>query len=150
MDVEEIRREVEDAGRRHYAAAMAGDAEACAELLAEELVYTHSNGLTDYGKAAYLHDHVASGNYVAMGMTVDHSVDRIVVLRDDVAMVKGKQISNTTGGEGRFKMEGQEAGSLDIWVKREGRWQLLAHHMTLVRSPDAWRKAFEASHPPTP
>jgi Domain of unknown function (DUF4440) len=144
MDVEQIRREVEEAGQRHYAAAHSGDVEALAPLLGEELVYSHSNGLADYN-SGYLDDHVATRNYLPMGMHTDHSVDRLVVLRDDVVMVRGKQISNTTGGQ--FKMQDQEACSLDVWVKRDGRWQLVAHHMTLVRSPESWRKAFEAVYP---
>jgi uncharacterized protein (TIGR02246 family) len=143
MGIEEIRKEVEDAGRRHYAAANAGDAEALADLLGDELVYSHSDGHSD-DKATYLGDYVANGHYAKMGMQVDHSVDRFVLLRDDVAMVRGKQISNTPGGNGRFKMDDQEACSLDIWVKRDGRWQLVAHHMTLVRSAEAWRKMFDA------
>lgn len=143
MDAEQIRREVEDAGRRHYAAANSGDAEALAPLLGEELVYSHSDGHSDT-KAEYLANSVANENYVKMGMHVDHSVERLVVLRDDVVMVRGKQISNTTGGDGRFKMTDQEAASLDVWVKREGGWQLVAHHMTLVRTHEAWQNAVNA------
>jgi uncharacterized protein (TIGR02246 family) len=143
MDVEQIRKEVEEAGQRHYAAAYAGDAEALAPLLGDELVYSHSDGHADYG-TGYLDTYVATGHYKAMEMTGTHRVDRLVVLRDDVAMVRGRQITSTSGKDGRFKMEDQEACSLDVWVKRDGRWQLVAHHMTLVRSPDAWLKAFEA------
>jgi uncharacterized protein (TIGR02246 family) len=143
MDLEQIRREVEEAGRRHYAAAYSGDAEALAPLLGEELVYSHSDGHYE-GKAAYIENFVANGRYVEMELTGTHSVERLVVLGDGVVMVRGKQVTNTSGKDGRFKFEDQEACSLDVWVKRDGRWQLIAHHMTLVRSPDAYRRAFAA------
>jgi hypothetical protein len=144
MEVEEIRKAVEEAGRRHYAAASAGDTEALSELLADELIYSHSNGVNT-PKAEYL-QMVADGHYVTMGMTVDHSVESLVVLSDDVVVVRGKQISNTTGAEGRFKMDDTQASSLDVWVNRDGRWQLVGHHMTLVLDGAAWGRAFAASH----
>jgi hypothetical protein len=145
MDVEAIRREVEDTGKRHLRASMAGDAEALDPLLAEELIYTHSNGFTDATKADYL-AFVRSGAYVAQEMKVEHSVDRFIAVSDDLAIVRGKQITNTTGTGGRSKWEDVEAASLDIWIRRDGRWQLIAHQSTLVLDVDAYRKAFAASH----
>jgi ketosteroid isomerase-like protein len=139
MDAEVIRREVEDAGRQHYAAACAGDTAELDRLLAAELVYSHSDGSTD-DKVAYL-DRVIAGNYRTM--TVEHSVEYLIPLSDELAVVRGKQISNTTGETG-VKMENVEASSLDVWVNRDGRWQLVGHHMTLVLTGDAWRRAFEA------
>jgi hypothetical protein len=144
MNVDEIRKEVEDAGQRHLAAATAGDVESLEPLLAEELIYTHSNGFTDADKAAYL-AFIAGGTYVRSGMTVDHSVLRIVALSDDLAIIKGKQITNNTGLAGA-KWTDVEATSLDTWIRRDGRWQLLAHQSTLVLDSDAYRKAFAASH----
>jgi hypothetical protein len=144
MNVEEIRNEVEDAGRQHLEAAMSGDADRLEPLLAEELIYTHSNGFTDVDKAAYL-GFIRSGNYVQQGMSVDHSVQRIIVLNDDLAIIKGKQITNTTGATGTTWKD-VEATSLDTWIRRDGRWQLIAHQSTLVLDPDAYRKAFAASH----
>src|SRR5258708_24262162 len=96
MDVEQIRKQIEDAGKRHLAAAMAGDTETLDQLLADELLYTHSNGFTDADKAAYL-AFIKAGGYGTQGMHVEHSVERIIVLSDDVAIVKGKQITNTVG-----------------------------------------------------
>jgi hypothetical protein len=42
-------------------------------------------------------------------------------------------------------MVNTEAASLDVWCHRDGRWQLLAHHMTLRLGPDAWHRAFLAA-----
>jgi uncharacterized protein (TIGR02246 family) len=147
MDVEQIRLEIEDAGRRHLAASTSGDAEALDQLLAEELFYTHSNGKTDASKADYIGNFVANRHYVATGMSVEHSVERIIVLNDDLAIIKGKQITNTVGEIGA-KWEDVEATSTDTWVRRDGRWQLIAHQSTLVLEGDNYRKAFVAGHPP--
>jgi hypothetical protein len=144
MNVEEIRKEVEDAGKRHLAAATAGDLEALEPLLAEELIYTHSNGFTDADKSAYL-GFIASGTYVRSGMTVDHSVVRIIALSEDLAVIKGKQVTNQAGAAGMTWTD-VEATSLDTWIRRDGRWQLLAHQSTLVLETDAYRRAFAASH----
>jgi uncharacterized protein (TIGR02246 family) len=146
MNAGRIRKEVEEAGKRHIAAATAGDAEALDQLLAEELLYTHSNGFTDASKADYL-AFINSGTYVDQGMSVDHSVARIVVVNDDLAIIKGKQITNTTGATGT-KWEDVEATSTDTWIRRDGRWQLIAHQSSLVLDGDNYRKAFVAGHPP--
>jgi len=144
MDVEKIRKEVEDAGKQHLAAAMTGDVATLDSLLADELIYTHSNGFTDADKASYL-AFIASGNYGTQGMSVDHSVARIVALDEDLAIIKGKQITNTSGANG-LKWNSVEATSLDTWIRRDGRWQLIAHQSTLVLDGEAYRKAFAASH----
>jgi hypothetical protein len=65
-------------------------------------------------------------------------------LGDDLAIARGKQISNTTGEGGGMTMKDVEASSLDVWVNRDGRWQLVGHHTTLVVTGENWRKAFEA------
>jgi hypothetical protein len=140
MDVEAIRKDVEDAGRQHYAAASAVDTAALDELLADDLVYSHLDGSTE-DKAAYL-DRVTAGTYRTM--TVDHEVEYLIPLSDDLAIVRGKQISNTTGEGGGLKMKDVEASSLDVWVNRDDRWQLVGHHVTLVVTGEDWRKAFEA------
>jgi hypothetical protein len=147
MDTETIRNEIEDAGKRHLEAAMSGDVEALEPLLAEELFYTHSNGFTDADKAAYL-SFIAGGTYVRAAMTVDHSVERIIVLSDDLAIIKGKQITNTGNGSGVTgkNWDDVEATSLDTWIRRDGRWQLLAHQSTLVLDREAYGRAFAASH----
>jgi len=145
MDREQVRKEIEDAGRRHLAAAMAGDTEALDQLLADELLYTHSNGFTDADRASYL-AFIEAGGYGTQGMSVEHSVERIIVLSDDVVIVKGKQVTNTVGEIGA-KWEDVEATSTDTWVRRDDRWQLAGHQSTLVLDGDNYRKAFVAGHP---
>ena len=139
IEIEEVRRAVEAAGRQHYAAAIAGDAAAIDELFCDEAIYSHSEGRAE-DKSSYM-DRVATGRY--RGLEIDHSVEHIWLLGDDVAVVRGRQISS--GGVGNVEMENTEAASLDVWCHRDGRWQLLAHHMTLRLGPDAWHRAFLAA-----
>jgi ketosteroid isomerase-like protein len=126
MSVEDVRKAVEAAGKQHYAAASACDTTAIDELLCDDVVYSHSNALRD-DKSGYL-DKVASGLYRTL--EIDHSVDHVWDL-GDVAVVAGTQISSGAVGSGT--MDRTESKSLDVWCRRDGRWQLLAHHMTLVR-----------------
>jgi ketosteroid isomerase-like protein len=141
MIAETIHQEIEDAGRRHYAAASAGDSGTLDQLLAEDLVYTHSDGLTE-DKTAYL-ARVAAGAYRTMN--VENSVEYLISLSDDLAVARCNQVANGTFDAGT-KMENVEACSLDVWARRDGRWQLVGHHTTLVMIAGNWRKAFEAGH----
>jgi len=126
MDVDDIREAVEGAGRRHLAAAMAADTQTLADLIADDVLYSHADGVAE-GKDAYL-ARVAAGLYLTIAM--EHSADHIRVLSDDVAVVRGTTISNTTPGSA-FKMENLRASVLDVWARRDGRWQLVEHHVTL-------------------
>jgi hypothetical protein len=139
--IDEVRAEVEAAGQRHYDAASAGDTATIDELFCDEAAYSHSNGVNtpkdEYKKM------VAEGNYRTL--KINHSVEGIFLVADDVAVVRGKQISS--GKIGGVEMKETRAASLDVWCHRDGRWQLLAHHMTLVvDAPGEWAKAFEESH----
>jgi hypothetical protein len=145
VDVERIRAEVEAAGKEHLAAATAGDVETVDRLIADEIFYTHSNGFTDADKAAYL-EFIRSAHYVDIGMTVEHEVERIIVLNEDLAIVKGRQVTNNTSPTIGVKWTDVRATSTDTWIRRDGRWQLIAHQSTLVLDGDAYRKAFVAGH----
>jgi hypothetical protein len=138
--IEEVRAAVEAAGQRHYEAASAGDTATLDELFCEEAAYSHSNGINT-PKAEYL-QMVADGNYRTL--KINHSVKDIWLVADDVAVVRGQQISS--GKIGGVVMRDTKAASLDVWCLRDGRWQLLAHHMTLVVANDDWAKAFKETH----
>jgi ketosteroid isomerase-like protein len=129
MDQDDAREAVAAAGKRHYAAASAGDTAAIDELFADDVVYGHSSGLRE-GKSAYI-ERVATGLY--RELTIEHSADQIWVF-GDTAIVEGSQ--RNSGRVGSYVWpEPQESVSLDVWCHRDGRWQLLAHHMTLVNRP---------------
>jgi ketosteroid isomerase-like protein len=127
IDPEEVRKNVADAGKQHYAAAMAGDVETLDLMIGDDVLYTHTNGRAE-DKASYL-DRVARGTYSRMSTI--HSADHIWVLSDDVAVVRGTTHSTTTGNGG-FTMDNLECAVLDVWVNRDSRWQLIAHHISLV------------------
>jgi ketosteroid isomerase-like protein len=129
MEQDSARDAVAAAGKRHYAAASAGDTATIDELFADDVIYGHSSGLRE-GKSAYL-QRVATGLY--RELTIDHSADQVWVM-GDVAVVAGSQ--RNSGKVGSYEWpEPQESVSLDVWCHRDGRWQLLAHHMTLVNRP---------------
>jgi uncharacterized protein (TIGR02246 family) len=138
--IDEVREAVEAAGKRHYAAASAGDTATIDELFCEEAAYSHSNGVNT-PKGEYM-QMVADGNYRTLA--IDHSVEDIWLLADDVAVVRGRQVSS--GKIGHVEMKETKAASLDVWCYRDDRWQLLAHHMTLVLEDGAWTKAFNETH----
>jgi hypothetical protein len=126
-DTEEIREAVAGAGRRHLAAAMAADTETLDELVADDVLYSHSDGIAE-DKAGYL-ARVASGIYLKIAM--EHSPDHIRVLSDDICVVRGTTTSNSTP-DSPYRMDDLKASVLDVWVHRDGRWQLVEHHVTLL------------------
>jgi uncharacterized protein (TIGR02246 family) len=127
MEADAIREAVASAGQRHLAAAMAADTEALGELIADDVLYSHSDGIAE-DKAAYLAK-VASGIYLKIRM--ENSPDHIRVLGDDVAVVRGTTTSNSAP-DSPYRMDNLKASILDVWVHRDGRWQLVEHHVTLV------------------
>jgi hypothetical protein len=129
MDPENVRAAIAAAGKLHYAAASAGDSATLDGMLSDDVLYGHSSGLRE-GKRAYL-DRVASGLY--RELTVEHSADQVWVV-GDIAVVAATQRSSGKVGPYEWP-EPQESVSLDVWCHRDGRWQLLAHHMTLVKAP---------------
>lgn len=105
-----------------YAAMTAGDAEALAELLHEELVYTHSRGNRDT-YASYL-ARVSAGE-LAYG-PIEHR-DEIRPLGDDVAMVVGEmRVEATVRGQSRPLAN----AFLGVWTRAGGRWQMVAYQPT--------------------
>jgi ketosteroid isomerase-like protein len=137
MDVEGIRKAIAEAGTKHYEAAMAGDVETLAQMIGDDVMYTHTNGIAE-DKSSYL-DRVARGTYRRMKTT--HAADHIWVLSEDAAVVRGTTHSTTTG-DGGVRMDNVEASVLDVWVKRADRWQLIAHQISMVLDEDQSRKVF--------
>lgn len=107
---------------RRYAAMRAGDVETLRDLLADDLVYTHSFGDRDT-KASYL-DKVAAG--VFRYGEIRRSEERVLIHGDSATVV------------GRMGADVHVAGTLRrldnrflaIWVRQDGRWQFLAYQPT--------------------
>lgn len=112
---------------RDWAAAWAnGDAEAVAELLADEYVLTNFDGAVS-DKAADLAD-IKSGR--VMVTWVLDSMNPM--LFGDTGVVVGQLTQKGVAGgrdiSGTFRFT-------DAWVKRDGRWQCVASQLTRIEKP---------------
>jgi ketosteroid isomerase-like protein len=103
---------------RRYAAMTGGDMKALADLVHDELVYTHSSGLVD-GKASWL-ESMRSGK-VRYKKVV--RADEKVRLFGDTALVTGRaDIEADVGGQAKtLKLR-----YLNAWVKSGGGWKFAA------------------------
>jgi uncharacterized protein (TIGR02246 family) len=114
--------EVRAAELRRFQVTTARDYEALATLLGDDLVYTHSNALVD-SKPSYLES-------LHKGL-VYHTIEpREMKVRvyGDTAIINAEAtiITSTGGGEKRPN----ELRYTDVWVRREGRWQMVAWQST--------------------
>ena len=107
-----------------YNAMLAGDAQTLESLLADELVYTHSSAIVD-NKSQYL-DSVRNGNVKYIGFKRSNVHTRFY---DNIAHVHGQiNIEAVVGGNHKNLNNLFQA----VWVKRDGRWQLLAWASTVI------------------
>lgn len=110
--------------RRRFAAMIAQDLEALEPMLAEELNYGHSNGEVET-KAQFL-DTIRTGRIRYEALDVK-KLD--VRLYDDIALVAGHLAC-------KAQVSGQplaiDLRYTDAYVKRDGRWQLVAWQSTRV------------------
>jgi len=119
--VEEIHA-VED---RRYDAMIRGDADALANTLAEEFVYHQPNGKTN-DKPGYIKQ-MQSG---AVKIFSAERYDVKVNLYDDVATAMGStRLDVEIAGERRKA----DLRYLNVWVKRDGRWQLAARQSAFAK-----------------
>ena len=113
---------VEKADRARFAAAISADVAALGELLAPELSYVHSGGNLET-KDEYI-EAIRSGKYKYKKIDLEG-----VRVREygDTAVVTGKATIDLTSS-------GNEVHSvirfLDVWVKRAGKWQMVAWQST--------------------
>ena len=110
---------------RRYKAMVSADRPVLEELLADDLIYTHSNAVID-SKQSYI-DGILGGKWAYAA--AERPVENIDVF-GDCARVTGhvrltlKNADGTTRGvNGRF---------LNLWLKRNGKWQLAAWQSTPI------------------
>ncbi len=118
-DTEAQIRALED---ERYAAIVAGNFDAFAELAHPELVYTHSNGATDT-VASYL-DKCTSGFYVYHH--IEHPID-FIRLVDDLTLVIGEMNASITAGGVAKELRNR---CLAVWKETTKGWKLLAYQPT--------------------
>ena len=107
---------------RRYDAVVAGDFDGFAAVCHPDLIYTHSNGVTDT-LASYL-EKCRSGYYVYHA--VDHPVTKIVIV-GDLALVLGEMNADLTSGGTRKQLRNS---SLAVWVRVAEDWKLIAYQPT--------------------
>jgi ketosteroid isomerase-like protein len=92
---------------------------ALAILLADEFSYTHSSGRVE-GKAEQL----------ARLQEFDRAVERLsmrVRVYGDVAVTNGEMAFHLPARDGKPASD-PRLDVMQAWVRRDGRWQLVAHH----------------------
>ncbi|MDQ4024453.1 MAG: nuclear transport factor 2 family protein [Actinomycetota bacterium] len=115
----QIIRELED---RRYAAVVAGDFDDIAAVCHTDLIYTHSNGVTDTLES-YL-EKCRSGFYVYH--EIDHPVSKIVIT-GGVALVSGEMNAELTAGGTRKQLRNS---CLAVWVREGDTWKLIGYQPT--------------------
>jgi ketosteroid isomerase-like protein len=113
-----------EADARRRAAMVAGDAAGLEELLADELVWTHSSGKTD-GKASLIAG-IASGTVVYRAL---ETRDVAVLGTGDVLVCHGV-LSGQAARDGREKS--LNSRFLAVWRRRAGSFELLAWQSTSI------------------
>src|SRR2546425_11012105 len=120
-----LREEVLMLERNRADAMVRQDLEALASLLADDLSYTHSDGRTDT-KESFL-DLVAGPALRYLG--IDYANQEVLDCGDAVVV----------RGAARMKLLREPGGRqnyvvlfLDVWARRDGRWQTVGWHTTRV------------------
>ncbi|HEX6351359.1 nuclear transport factor 2 family protein [Actinophytocola sp.] len=108
--------------RQRFDAVVAGDFDAFAAVAHPELMYTHSNGVTDTLES-YMRK-CRDGFYVYH--QIDHPITKIVIT-GDVALVLGEMNADLTSGGTRKQLKN---ASLAVWVRAGDSWQLIAYQPT--------------------
>lgn len=116
---------VHAAEARRYSAMKAGDAGALADLLDEDLVYTHSDGSSDT-RESYLAK-VTAGHFVYHN--IDAPIDHVIEF-DNTAILAGRMVAEVVvGGEARRLAN----ASLAVYRRRGGQWRLVAYQPTPLK-----------------
>ena len=111
-----------------FEAQVNADAKVLGKLLDDGLEYTHSNGDLDT-KTSFI-DSLVTGkrDYISSVATIDS-----VRIFGDVGVIRGKA-KVTVGGKDRQPQD-LHIGYTDIWVWKDGRWQMTAWRS--MRMPDS-------------
>ena len=111
---------VEKAERDWAAAVVKSDIPALERVLASDLVYTHSGGTRDTRTSFIENARTGKLKYEKL----DHQKIEVQMIKSDVAFVAARaEVRVVSGG----KPVDMKVSLLHVFVKRQGRWQLLAH-----------------------
>jgi ketosteroid isomerase-like protein len=115
---------IEELEDRRYAAMVGGDLDTLADLLSDDVLYTHSNASVD-GKASYL-ELLRTGKLVYDSL--EHTTD-VVLPRAGVAIVGGT-MSGAIRMHGAAKTLASRIAA--VWVLEGDRWRLIAFQPTPI------------------
>ena len=119
--------EIEELENRRWAAQIAGDADALGGLLADELSYTHSNGMVDT-KTSFVHN-VANKVFDYRG---EQRSDVSVQVVGDTAVATGLVEMHVVAGGGDHHLRSRYSA---VWARRpDVGWQFVAWQSTPVPS----------------
>jgi ketosteroid isomerase-like protein len=119
--------EVDAAEDARYQAMIDQDREALAATLADEFVYHQPNGMIAT-KPMYLGQVIGGPNRIYKAERYDVKI----VLHGDVATAMGETRLDVDMGGKRFQ---PDLRYLNVWVKRDGRWQLAARQSVFKPAP---------------
>jgi ketosteroid isomerase-like protein len=121
------RDDVQAAEKKRFAAMIAGDLDTLGALLADELTYTHSSGRVDT-KVQFL-DSLRTGRQKYFAIAPEDTAVRVF---GDTAVSTGQSAMHVSAGgqESRFRIR-----FTDVWVRRGGRWQMVAWQSTRLPEP---------------
>jgi uncharacterized protein (TIGR02246 family) len=109
-------------------ATVTADADTYARLVADELLYVHSTGDRDT-KSSIL-EKVGAGQYTAVARLEYDPTD--IWVMGDVGVAVGTMTPVLKEGA---TFGARPVSAVDVWHHRDGRWQLLIHHLTAIPQP---------------
>lgn len=122
MNAEQELKALED---RRYQAMVVADVAVLNELLAEDMVYTHSNAVID-NKKSYI-DGIVSKRWAYAA--AERPEETITVFGDTARIIGHVRLTlNNPDGSKRSV----NARFLNLWVKRQNRWQMVAWQSTPI------------------
>lgn len=120
----ETRSTIADLEERRYRAMLQADLDALAALLAEEVVYTHSNAERDT-KRSYL-EKISAGHLRYLHIS---RPEETIVVAGTTAIVVGRMVADLIVGGAQRHLDNR---CIAVWACQDGRWRLLAFQGTVI------------------
>jgi hypothetical protein len=119
---------------KRFKAMMAQDLKTLEPMIAEELTYCHTTAAVNT-KAEYL-DLVKTGRIKWLTM---EGQDMKATIHGDTGVIVGRLHETLGSSSGKSGVQDLTIRSIEVYVKKDGRWQLA--HFQATRVPDAPRSA---------
>ena len=110
---------------RRYKAMVEADRAVLEELFADDLVYTHSNAVVD-SKKSYIDGIIGKRWHYA---AIERPEERIEVFGDCARVIGHVRLTLNNADGSTRRVNGR---FLNLWLKRDGKWQLAAWQSTPI------------------